>query len=241
MKEKFQGQGGHRYRLVETEDGSSTLWSEKFDEHCHSLEGATAETKFLYVHGLQIAEKAQRYSPLNILEVGYGLGRGLEVTLKLFQTQWPQGRPPQEEEKRPNFFSLEQDPALVEWGPLHPHPLQRSTWRGIPCYQALFDHARVVVLIGDARRTAKALTSTDLRFHAFYQDPFSPKKNPELWTEEWFTQLRLLSDSHGHLATFSASPCVHRALERSGWTVIKRPGFGSKRASTQAVLNGPGE
>ena len=64
------------YRFVETEDGTKTLFSERFGEACHSTTGAKSETLLHYIHGCEITEKAKQNS-LSILEVGFGLGVGL--------------------------------------------------------------------------------------------------------------------------------------------------------------------
>jgi tRNA U34 5-methylaminomethyl-2-thiouridine-forming methyltransferase MnmC len=70
---------GHRF--VETEDGSWTLFSEAFQEACHSTTGARAETLLHYIQGCRILEKAKIHSPLVVLEIGFGLGIGLLTTL----------------------------------------------------------------------------------------------------------------------------------------------------------------
>ena len=224
---EFQGQLG-LYRQVQTEDQSLTLWSEKYNENCHSLGGAHEETEFIYLTGCRIRNKAAEHSILNILEIGYGAGVGTELTLKLMD-EFPQCTL--------HYVALELDRELVKWSEsrigIH---YKESRWRGISCFQAKKNNSHIRILIGDAKKTVEKLPKN--HFHAIYQDPFSPGKNPELWDEEWFSKLAKVSRADVRLSTFSASVCVHEALSKTGWNVIKKPGFKKKRASTQAVLEG---
>lgn len=64
---------------------------------------------------------------------------------------------------------------------------------------------------------------------AIYQDPFSVKKNPSLWTYEWFTMLRQKSHENTILGTYSTSASVKKTLLKSGWLYEERPGYGRKR------------
>src|SRR5690606_37910178 len=97
-----------------------------------------------------------------------------------------------------HFVSLELDAALVEWAKdnlvikdFEWKTLER-TQRG---YEAqLSNGSTVTVLIGDARTTLA--NWHDSKFDAIYQDPFSPKKNPTLWTCEWFELLAQKSNEH---------------------------------------------
>ena len=210
------------YRFVLTEDNTYTLWSEKFDENCHSLGGATEETKYIYLEGCKIKEKAKGFSSLNILEIGYGAGVGLECTVELIR-KYPR--------TKLNYFSLELDPVLISCSRFE---FKKRSWNSIPCFYFEENNMAVYVLIGDARKTVKKLK--EKYFHAIYQDPFSPRKNPELWTDDWFDQLMGKSHPRVHLSTFSSSPCVRESLKKTGWHVIPRAGFKYKKASTVAVL-----
>lgn len=226
MDEKtFQGDLG-LYRQIQTEDQSFTLWSQKYDENCHSLGGAREETEFIYLTGCRIREKALTHKTLNVLEVGYGAGVGTELTLKLMD-EFPQNTL--------YYVSLELDSALVKWSESRLNiRYEESRWKEIPCFRARKNNCHVLILVGDARKTVEKLPEN--KFHAVYQDAFSPRKNPELWNEEWFLKLSRIGGKDVRLSTFSASACVHEALQKAGWDVIKKPGFKKKRASTRAVL-----
>ena len=76
---QFNGKLG-TYKVIETADGTPTLFSSHFDEACHSLHGAVAETLYNFIEGCDLDILAKKYSPLNILEVGFGTGTGFKLT-----------------------------------------------------------------------------------------------------------------------------------------------------------------
>lgn len=209
------------YRFVETEDGSQTLFSERFGEACHSTTGAKSETILHYIQGCGIPEKAHLDS-LSILEVGFGLGVGLLTTWEMTKNL----------PAKIHFLSLEIDPALVTWfhEEYKDHPLFKD-----PKFS--FE-----VLVGDARKTLPEYAKEKRpSWNAIYQDAFSPKRNPVLWTKEWFTLLRENSAPDVILSTYSASSSIRKSLVESGWKLSSGEKFGPKRTSTRARLSGETE
>jgi tRNA U34 5-methylaminomethyl-2-thiouridine-forming methyltransferase MnmC len=206
------------YEEIITEDGSSTLFSTQFGEACHSTSGARAETLLHYIEGCHIREKAQRES-LTILEVGFGLGLGLLTTYE-------------ETKDLPAkifFLSLEIDPELVNW--FH------ETYKDHP----LFHDPKFSfhVIVGDARKALpEYLSHHPVKWNAIYQDAFSPKRNPVLWTREWFTLLREHSTPDVLLSSYSASSSIRKSLVEAGWKLYPGEKFGPKRTSTRARLTG---
>jgi tRNA U34 5-methylaminomethyl-2-thiouridine-forming methyltransferase MnmC len=214
---------GHSY--IETADGSLTLYSEKFQEACHSTSGALAETLLHYVEGCKILERSQHFSPLMILEVGFGLGVGFLTTLSKMppNVKWI-------------FVSLELDQNLLQWfKDLHPELHLR--WENNLLISES-DDFKLIIIQGDARTSLPDfLRSQPMKFHAIYQDAFSPKRGEKLWTKQWFSILKSCSHEEVILSTYSASISIRKSLHESGWGVQKGESFGTKRTSTRAVLN----
>ena len=95
------------------------------------------------------------------------------------------------------------------------------------------------ILIGDARISLPwFLENHSLRFHAIYQDAFSPKRNATLWTYEWFKLLKSASHQQVTLSTYSSSSSIRKSMIKAGWKVYKGEKFGPKRSSTRARLTG---
>ena len=98
------------------------------------------------------------------------------------------------------------------------------------------DLSQCEILFGEATETVHQLIDSGKKFNAFFQDPFSPKKNPQLWTADWFSKLRRVAANGAILSTYSASRSVHKALTAAGWDVTSRKGFGRKRSATLAKV-----
>lgn len=215
-----------KHKWVETADGSLTLFSEEFQEACHSTTGAKTETLLHYIKGCKIEERLESHSPFTILEVGFGLGLGFETTLEVLK-----------ETKHPwHFISLELDRDLIEWW-REKHP--RLAWISENVCEMVDLNCRLTIVVGDARKVLPTyMDSRPDKFHAIYQDAFSPRRNPTLWTKEWFSFLKMHSASDVLLSTYSSSSSIRKSLVESGWKLTRGEKFGPKRTSTRASLTG---
>lgn len=217
------------HKLVTTADGSFTLFSEAFQEACHSMSGAREETLLHYVNGCLIRERAAEYDPFIILEVGFGLGIGLLTTMDHLpeNVKW-------------HFISLELDLNLLIWfkDQNKDHPLLKNLFWDKNHLRCKTKNFELTILQGHARVTLpEYVRKNQIKWHAIYQDAFSPKRNPDLWTKEWFEFLKENSHQKAILSTYSASTSVRKSLHESGWGVHKGDPFGQKRTSTRADLN----
>jgi len=223
MKDPKNLPKGHSFIL--TEDGSYTLFSEHFQESCHSTSGAKSETCLHYIEGCQVLKKLEYKERVTILEVGFGLGVGFLTTLEKI----PQS-------KKFHFISLELDRNLLEWFK-DEHPEFAFQWKE-NLLIAETKNFKLTIIQGDARvEFPKYLKQNSLQVDAIYQDAFSPKKNPTLWTKEWFELLKSCSHDECILSTYSASTSIRKSLHDTGWGVKRGEKFGPKRTSTRAVLN----
>lgn len=207
------------HKEITTDDGTVTVYSKIFNENAHSLHGATNETKLHYIDGCKIIEKSKIHSPLNILEVGFGAGIGFLETFKALKDQ------------RVHMISLEIDPELIEYFcEQNNFKFQKSPNND---FTFQYENFFLEVHIGDARDRIKDI-KTD--FHAIYQDAYSPRRNPRLWTVEWFEALLALSHEDVTLSTYSASSSIRKSLLSAGFKLYIGDKFGHKRTSTRAGL-----
>jgi tRNA U34 5-methylaminomethyl-2-thiouridine-forming methyltransferase MnmC len=214
------------YEFKLTEDGSKTLHSPLFGEDCHSSYGARTETLIYYIQGCQIQQKINDHQEINILEVGFGFGLGLRTTYE--ETLNIKGKV--------QYVTLEMDLDLLKFvkgKKLFEDFEWIETTKEIILKK---DHFSAKIIKGDARITLPKVEN--LKFHAIYQDAFSPKKNPKLWTVEWFRLLKKLSYEDCILSTYSASSSIRKSLIEAGWIVKNGLKFSGKRSSTIAVLQG---
>lgn len=210
------------FGLIETGDGSFTFFSEAFNEACHSISGAKTETALYYVEGCGVKEKREK-GLVTILEVGFGLGVGFLTTLEELKDGF-------------HFISLELDRNLLDWFK-DQHPELGLQWNGNILSTETKDY-KLTIIQGDARTTLPSyLEAHPVKWDAIYQDAFSPKKSPSLWTTEWFELLKAHSNTDVVLSTYSSSSSIRKSLYETGWGVLRGSAFGVKKTSTRAVLN----
>jgi len=183
-----------------------------------------AETRFHYLEGCEITSLIKQFEEINILEVGFGTGIGWRETQSLFKNH---------PTKRLHFISLELDPELIKWS--EPAAVAKKH-NDAEFYELNQENTHLKVLIGDARKTILNFSLPPI--HAIYQDAFSPKRNPTLWTHQWFSDLKKLSHPVCRLSTYSASVSIRKSLLKAGWSVTEGPAFAQKRSSTRANLSG---
>jgi len=229
-----------------TEDGSWTIYSEKFQEAAHSTHGAIAETKLRFLEGCQLENRwlSKQYEEFKIFEVGFGLGIGAIETLQL----WSHLSMPVNLE----FISCEIDENLILWC-MHNYYHFLSKYYPIDLLDIfknlkkdssqLFYHTEIhnkfqlKIYIGDILTHQNILKKNYTQcFDAIFQDAYSPKKNPTLWTHDWFEFVKSISAPNCILSTYSSSVSVRKNLMTAGFNIENGPGFGKKKSSTIAHI-----
>lgn len=195
---------------VQSADGSCTAYSEAYGEHYHSTrEGALRET--LFKHVMPALHHFDTAPSLRILDICFGLGFNTLTTLLQLQDSG----------KHVEIVSPELDRALVESladfdYPAHFAPLRPVITAIAATGRYEDERTRVEVLFGDARAVLPTLNTP---FNVVYQDPFSLKCNPALWTLEYFAQIARLTHDRSLVTTYSTALKVRLALEANGFGV----------------------
>jgi tRNA U34 5-methylaminomethyl-2-thiouridine-forming methyltransferase MnmC len=236
-------------QVVTTEDGSLSLRHPEHGECYHSDAGAAAEALSLYLLGSGIADRfATGVAATAVLDVGLGLGYNALATLHAWMTAAQPGDL--------TLLSLEINPQLVAALASGQAPWQ-ANWdeRALQCVRALHEEpggaawrgviahpsgasAHWVIRIGDAE-TVELADSGARPFDYVWQDPFSPDKNPALWTSAWFAKVRAVAGERCVLMTYSVARRVRDALSASGWLPERIPTpLGRKRHWLMARLGG---
>jgi tRNA U34 5-methylaminomethyl-2-thiouridine-forming methyltransferase MnmC len=232
----FQGSLG-TYKQLITDDGSISLYSSAFDEACHTQSGAITETKHVYLEGAKVREHFQNHRSGHIFEVGFGTGVGFSATIEALAPLNPQLV----------FVSSEIDPELAIYSIKEllkdrtVTSFERRIENGLDLlFAKTKQETQLIILLGDVRETLKLWQKHPLfePFNRIYQDPFSPKKNPLLWTQEWFKQLFDAAHKEAVLSTYSSTKAAWKALLNTGWQVETFTGFGRKRLCTRASKKG---
>ncbi len=202
--------------VVATDDGSVTLYSKEFNESYHSpKDGALNETLQKHVLPAFALQKGKVH--LNILDICYGLGYNTLATLyHVKKHNLPVTL---------HIVSPEFDEALVRSLKDFHYPAEFEMLR--PIIQALSsdfyyedEQFKIEVAIGDARALLRSMTAKQSAAFAFdivYQDAFSPKVNPLLWTREWFADIRAMCSEDAILTTYSTAAATRMGLHENGF------------------------
>jgi len=224
-----------RYEWRQSADGSYTLYSKEYEECYHSVkDGALREA--LKKHVEPAFELTQK-SHLRILDICFGLGFNTLATLYYFAKQ--------KKVRSLEIFSPELDIQLLKTLPNFPYPDLLKPF--VPVVQELVERGRyetsdirIELEVGDAREYIKSLHDIDI----VYQDAFSPKKNPVLWTVEYFRDLYAITSEDMVLTTYSIATPVRLALAEAGFLVyeyaredIKKMTIAAKQALPLKKIN----
>lgn len=201
-------------------DGSYTLFNDKYQESYHSLkDGAMNET--LCKHILPTFKYAKLSKKIRVLDICFGLGYNTFFTLKYFLSL--------HSSQILEIYSPEKDklllPKLLDFS----YPQEIANFEEIALKEILHSllHTgaftqssyRLECFIGDAIEYITQFPKDF--FDIIYQDAFSPSKNPELWSEEYFALLYEKLSENGVISTYSQSAMVRDNAKRAGFFVYE--------------------
>lgn len=216
-------------KIINTGDGSKTLFIPEMDEQYHSVNGAITESEFVYL------DKGFRHnqSPYPVvLEIGFGTG--LNALLTAIEAE--------KTKRKTTYITLEKFPVK-------PEEIQQLNYGNLISEQAekLFSdlHQKEWNLKSrispyfDIQKLKTDLTQFDFDeipvVDVIYYDAFGPDKQPEMWDEEIFRSLYGISKQNTTLVTYSAKGEIRRRLERSGFLTERLPGPPGKRQMLRAT------
>ncbi|ANQ50605.1 tRNA (5-methylaminomethyl-2-thiouridine)(34)-methyltransferase MnmD [Flammeovirga sp. MY04] len=211
-------------KIIETGDGSSSLYNEALNETYHSSHGALTESRYVFIKsGFEAVMEGK--TEVNILEVG--MGTGLNAILMVEQAlKYP--------EVKINYVTLE------------PFPLSEELIDGLNYNQLLDEHLtpyfkalhqaawdEVVEILPNfklhkQKTTLEHFTPT-LSFDVIFFDAFAPNKQPEVWIVVNLKKTFELTASNGLFVTYCAKGQLRRDLVSVGYEVERYPGPPGKR------------
>jgi len=212
---------------VLTEDGSPTLFSREYGEHYHNLSGAFLESRERYVVPCRVAERAAA-GGVRLLDVGFGLGFNLALAWAAVRATAPGAAL--------RIVSLEKAPIPADlWRGLAAELLEPIIIEGVAELLERGEHSRGMVSLKlSVGRAEDTIERVGERFDGVFLDPFSPDRNPELWTPRFLAAIRRRVDEGAILSTYSAAVRVRVALLRAGWRIGAGPRVGRKSSGTLA-------
>jgi tRNA U34 5-methylaminomethyl-2-thiouridine-forming methyltransferase MnmC len=215
-----------------TDDGSHTLFVPGLNEHYHSVYGAVAESRHVYIQSGFDFTRMNKDS-LSILEIGFGTG------LNAFLT----------------WLGARQHELQVEYTTIEKYPLHAEIYRNL-------NYAEILALPGESENFIRLHESPwnekvklserfslikmnvslqdykpdNEEFDLVYFDAFGPDVQPEMWTLQVFRKMASGMKRGGVLVTYSTKGTVKRNLKEAGFSIEKLPGPAGKREILRASL-----
>lgn len=216
-------------RIIQTSDGSSSVYLPEWDENYHSKHGAIQEAYHVFIRsGLDLFENG---SALGILEMGFGTGLNCMIT----------------------YLEAKKRDLTIDYTGLEGYPLERKLIFELNHLKQLRAEHESEVYQGiqnsDWELTVKIgtrfnLTKKEIMFEDFeekgiadliYFDAFGARVQPELWTETIFKKMYEALNNKGIIVTYAAKGSVRRAMMAVGFKVERLPGPPGKREMLRGI------
>jgi len=218
--------------IINTNDGSTTIYLEQWDEHYHSKHGAIQEAYHVFIkNGLSHWTRSNNSKDLRILEIGFGTGlncfitflehfkMGLQITYHGVEA-YPVS--PQEVALLNYVQQLDAQDFKESFTLMH-----QGNWGAdlqIDSSFTLFKRKQFFHTIDECEG-----------FDLVYFDAFGARVQPELWDVSMFERMYSALGKNGILVTYAAKGSVRRAMLEVGFLVEKLPGPPGKREMLRAV------
>lgn len=210
-------------KVIETADGSKTLFVPAMNEQYHSLNGALTESDYVFL------EKGFRHHPSQtpkVFEVGFGTGLNAMLTAQ-----------EAEKSKRPTYYTtIEKYPIKTEeiqclnYGNLLSpraneifHTIHKADWETDVQISEFF-------ILHKIKSDLKTCSFSNNNFYDLvFFDAFGPDKQPEMWQDKVINKIFQLCSNGAIFVTYSAKGEIRRRLEASGFRMERLPGPPGKR------------
>ncbi len=217
--------------LVQTADGSNTLFNPVIGEHYHSAHGALQESEHVFIQsGLKHFLSMEDTNQVRILEVGFGTGLNFILTLD---------------------FCIQNNIGLqytgIEAFPLSNDMIEQTGYQSFvepetwDIFTKNYERSKgnKVQLSPNCTLEIKHLpldqfSSTD-KYDIVYYDAFSVRHQPEMWSNEIIAHTCSFLKSGGVFITYAITGNLKRAVKSCGFEIEKIKGAPGKREMLRAL------
>lgn len=213
--------------------------SANFEDGYFGSADALGECQHVFIEGSDLQHRLAdlHTARMTIAELGFGTGVNFLATWEAFET-WAAPA------ARLHYISVERHPLRIAdasraLAPFAEHfsPNSEALIACLPpplegIHRRLLAGGRVILdlYFAEAHTALADLASwEEPRVDSWYLDGFAPARNPEMWSDELFDLMARCSTQRARIASYSCAGHVRRGLERAGFAVQRRPGFGRKR------------
>ncbi len=213
--------------IMQTNDGSKTLYLPKLKEQYHSRFGAIVESEHIYIrHGL-----LDRNLPeVSVFEVGFGTGLNTMLSYLAARKNGLKIR----------YSSVELYPLTASEYALLNHIALLESSEQVALQDILQSPWNEEIMIRPCFSLLKIqcdlLTyEPETRYDVVYFDAFAPSIQPALWSDLVFRKIFAAMNEGGILSTYSSNTKVQRSLREAGFHINKLAGPPGKREILQAI------
>jgi len=216
--------------IIETKDGSPTLFSKQFNQTYHSINGAHAESMHIFIkNGLEWYLEHNSISEnriISIFEMGFGTGLNCYLSAKYAQENNITISYSTIEKYPINSLHIEKISNKINDSTLF-LAMHQCAWKSQIQLNPFFNLKKINEDIMDYIFK----TPIDIIFY----DAFSPNSQPDLWSESLFEKLYESLNYKGILTTYCAKGQVKRNFKKVGFEVLSLPGPIGKREMTLCI------
>lgn len=218
----------NQYKTVLTRDGSTSLFSNEFNELMHDKNGAYEEALQKHIIPSKVLTLTKNKT-ITVLDVGFGSGYNVLALIS--------------ELKKINFqnqvqiYSLEKDSSALSILKTFKFNDERDVIYSDILKALEVGHSNhnnnfnIKLMYGDARQNILKLLKEQVIFDIVFQDPFSPAKNPELWTVDYFNVIYKLMNDNAILTTYSYALQIRMAMLIASFKIGKSIIAGKKEGT----------
>ena len=217
-------------KIIETADGSHSIFSEQFGVSYHSKYGAVQETQHVFINaGLRLKAIVQK--DISIIDIGFGTG--LNALMTCLEAQ--------KRNLNIQYTAIEAFPISLEtaqslnYAEILPEVEVQDIFNKI--HEANWGETVAITDNFTITKLKKEFQELDFQdeFDLVYFDAFAPSSQPELWETPVMTIMYNALRSEGVLTTYCAKGDVKRTMKAIGFKVERLPGPPGKREMTRAM------
>ncbi|MBI2257492.1 MAG: tRNA (5-methylaminomethyl-2-thiouridine)(34)-methyltransferase MnmD [Flavobacteriia bacterium] len=213
--------------IVQTKDGSNTIFLPEINEHYHSHHGAIQESKHVFIlNGLDYFKNVK---DLKILEIGFGTGLNALLTYLYSQNK------------------------SIFYNGIEAFPLEMDLYSSLN-FSTLIENLKVEIIekiqlsewnkeieisptftLFKTNQKIQEYTLNNEMYDLIYFDAFGPRVQAEMWSNEILNKMYNSLKKGGIFVTYCAKGQVKRDLKAQGFFVETLEGPPGKREMTRAI------
>ncbi len=218
-------------QLIQTTDGSNTIYNSEIGENYHSKHGALQESQHVFLNsGLQYFLSVKEASQVSVLEVG--LGTGLNFLLSAdYCTQ---------QQIKLDYVGIEAFPLntdlISQTG--YEQYVDPELWNNFQgMYPSSINHKVKINSFCQLELAHTELQNFESpqQFNVVYFDAFAAAFQPEMWSEEAIAHTVSFLKPGGVFVSYAITGNLKRQLKTLGFKIEKAPGASGKREMLRAM------